>query len=427
MVKKVCLLLMTLFICAEFNFANSKRQHVSNVCTYDQQTDVVIKFKESKRKGAKLLGAVSTDNLDNCQENCCQHNGCTVALFHSTNATENCYFIRCFPYDVCTFTTLSNFSISTVSLDNEASDISEKEEEYDTVTWPNWWFDEENEAVATTPVSEPSTSDQLHSTPISSDLTPESLPHSPTSETVEDNSTATSLAQTSSSTTSSLIEQTHSSSSNTTLSLSETSSNSVPAESSPTPTLNFPSISLNNTGVSSSMVNTPIAGESSSVNVTDTGIWTTLKNDVQQTTDAPDITTTSYIPTTTELLTEPTTQQQHTTTKTSTTEGNQVVDGTATESHTTTRIYVDVTEMIMDTGDTTIMQEPVNATANPLTKHDATSTYNKLSSNGALIASLCFSVLFACAVCVLLGKRWYEGYQRRHYSKVDYLINGMYN
>ncbi|XP_033126331.1 uncharacterized protein C11orf24-like isoform X2 [Anneissia japonica] len=333
MVKKVCLLLMTLFICAEFNFANSKRQHVSNVCTYDQQTDVVIKFKESKRKGAKLLGAVSTDNLDNCQENCCQHNGCTVALFHSTNATENCYFIRCFPYDVCTFTTLSNFSISTVSLDNEASDISEK----------------------------------------------------------------------------------------------ETSSNSVPAESSPTPTLNFPSISLNNTGVSSSMVNTPIAGESSSVNVTDTGIWTTLKNDVQQTTDAPDITTTSYIPTTTELLTEPTTQQQHTTTKTSTTEGNQVVDGTATESHTTTRIYVDVTEMIMDTGDTTIMQEPVNATANPLTKHDATSTYNKLSSNGALIASLCFSVLFACAVCVLLGKRWYEGYQRRHYSKVDYLINGMYN
>ncbi|XP_070581550.1 uncharacterized protein C11orf24 homolog isoform X1 [Ptychodera flava] len=49
------------------------------------------------------------------------------------------------------------------------------------------------------------------------------------------------------------------------------------------------------------------------------------------------------------------------------------------------------------------------------------------TSTGALVAAMCFGMLFVFAVLVLLGKRFYEGYQRRHYSKMDYLINGMYN
>ncbi|XP_078000225.1 uncharacterized protein LOC144452896 isoform X2 [Glandiceps talaboti] len=49
------------------------------------------------------------------------------------------------------------------------------------------------------------------------------------------------------------------------------------------------------------------------------------------------------------------------------------------------------------------------------------------TSTGALVAAMCFGILFLFAVLVLLGKRVYEGYQRRHYSKMDYLINGMYN
>ncbi|XP_022079354.1 MANSC domain-containing protein 1-like isoform X2 [Acanthaster planci] len=58
---------------------------------------------------------------------------------------------------------------------------------------------------------------------------------------------------------------------------------------------------------------------------------------------------------------------------------------------------------------------------------DDSSTKSIIASNGALIAALCFGVIFLLAVVVLLGKHWYEAYQRRHYSKVDYLINGMYN
>ncbi|XP_069128778.1 mucin-21-like [Argopecten irradians] len=45
----------------------------------------------------------------------------------------------------------------------------------------------------------------------------------------------------------------------------------------------------------------------------------------------------------------------------------------------------------------------------------------------ALIAALSFGVIFFFAVTAIVGKRCYDGWQRRHYSRVDYLINGIYN
>ncbi|OWF51982.1 MANSC domain-containing protein 1 [Mizuhopecten yessoensis] len=47
--------------------------------------------------------------------------------------------------------------------------------------------------------------------------------------------------------------------------------------------------------------------------------------------------------------------------------------------------------------------------------------------SAALIAALSFGVLFFFAVTAIVGKRCYDGWQRRHYSRVDYLINGIYN
>lgn len=43
-----------------------------------------------------------------------------------------------------------------------------------------------------------------------------------------------------------------------------------------------------------------------------------------------------------------------------------------------------------------------------------------------LAAALSFGVVFLVAVTVLVGKRVFEAWQRRHYSRVDYLVNGMY-
>lgn len=44
-----------------------------------------------------------------------------------------------------------------------------------------------------------------------------------------------------------------------------------------------------------------------------------------------------------------------------------------------------------------------------------------------LVAATSLGVIFMCVAVVLLSKRCYDGYQRRHYSKIDYLVNGMYN
>ena len=46
---------------------------------------------------------------------------------------------------------------------------------------------------------------------------------------------------------------------------------------------------------------------------------------------------------------------------------------------------------------------------------------------GGLVAALVFGCLFVVILAVFIGKRSYEGYQRRHYTKMDYLVNGMYN
>ena len=46
---------------------------------------------------------------------------------------------------------------------------------------------------------------------------------------------------------------------------------------------------------------------------------------------------------------------------------------------------------------------------------------------GGLVAVLVFGCLFVVILVVFVSKRFYDGYQRRHYTKMDYLVNGMYN
>ncbi|XP_062620101.1 MANSC domain-containing protein 1-like [Saccostrea cucullata] len=46
---------------------------------------------------------------------------------------------------------------------------------------------------------------------------------------------------------------------------------------------------------------------------------------------------------------------------------------------------------------------------------------------GGLIALLCFGMFFIIAIVVIFGKKLFESWQRRHYSRIDYLVNGMYN
>ncbi|XP_064627315.1 uncharacterized protein LOC135487507 [Lineus longissimus] len=57
----------------------------------------------------------------------------------------------------------------------------------------------------------------------------------------------------------------------------------------------------------------------------------------------------------------------------------------------------------------------------------ADTNHSGVTANGSLVAALSFGCIFFFGVVLLIGKRCYDGYQRRHYSKVDYLVNGMYN
>ncbi|NXS20829.1 MANS1 protein, partial [Mystacornis crossleyi] len=50
----------------------------------------------------------------------------------------------------------------------------------------------------------------------------------------------------------------------------------------------------------------------------------------------------------------------------------------------------------------------------------------QLGEKSSLVAALLFGVLFLLLVIVLTGKKIHESLQKRHYTRLDYLINGMY-
>ncbi|NWI38682.1 MANS1 protein, partial [Picathartes gymnocephalus] len=50
----------------------------------------------------------------------------------------------------------------------------------------------------------------------------------------------------------------------------------------------------------------------------------------------------------------------------------------------------------------------------------------QLGEKSSLVAALLFGVVFLLLVIVLTGKKIHESLQKRHYTRLDYLINGMY-
>ncbi|NXL76122.1 MANS1 protein, partial [Leptocoma aspasia] len=51
---------------------------------------------------------------------------------------------------------------------------------------------------------------------------------------------------------------------------------------------------------------------------------------------------------------------------------------------------------------------------------------SQLGEKSSLVAALFFGVIFLLLVIVLTGKKIHESLQKRHYTRLDYLINGMY-
>ena len=67
-----------------------------------------------------------------------------------------------------------------------------------------------------------------------------------------------------------------------------------------------------------------------------------------------------------------------------------------------------------------------NVTSGRLDNSEEQTTQNP-AIFGGLIALLCFGSFFVLAILAIFGRKLFESWQRRHYSRIDYLVNGMYN
>ncbi|XP_052088858.1 uncharacterized protein C11orf24 homolog isoform X2 [Mytilus californianus] len=141
------------------------------------------------------------------------------------------------------------------------------------------------------------------------------------------------------------------------------------------------------------------------------------------TTTTSTTTTTTTMMMTTELTTKETTEylstKEATTTKETTTSGNDTQTIVTNQPTTESSNMSKSTEKPITTGDLNI----TFADTNQMKEEKEES--NVLSA--ALIAALSFGILFFFAVLVLIGKRCFDSWQKRHYSRIDYLVNGMYN
>ncbi|XP_071134184.1 uncharacterized protein [Mytilus edulis] len=173
-------------------------------------------------------------------------------------------------------------------------------------------------------------------------------------------------------------------------------------------------------------------------NVTSPQKITTTNTIINTLTKALNITNT--VNKTTTSTTTPTTT---TTTSTMTTEvtTRETTENLSTVVTTTTKDMAtsdNDTQQIVTNQPTTEATNMSESTVKPITAGDLSITFadtnqmkeEKEESNvlsAALIAALSFGILFFFAVLVLIGKRCFDSWQKRHYSRIDYLVNGMYN
>nr|XP_014353462.1 PREDICTED: MANSC domain-containing protein 1 isoform X2 [Latimeria chalumnae] len=198
-------------------------------------------------------------------------------------------------------------------------------------------------------------------------------------------------------------------------------------------------------------------------NATATGQSTTIATKIQLATMAQPVSTMKTQPTTTIATTQPmpTTKAQATTTVTTTTQPTTVIITTTITKPITSRTTkpiatsttIATTQPLTTTVIVTTATSKITNVANKL-EHNISSvsfrpdgkTTGQLNSwtdvglnvnkwkttdlragvRSGLITALLFGVLFLVLVVAVISKRMFESFNRRHYSRVDYLVNGMY-
>ncbi|XP_070581557.1 MANSC domain-containing protein 1-like isoform X2 [Ptychodera flava] len=437
----------------------------NDMCTFDVQEGQVVDMKSSKKQEGlfEMLNATHPETLEECYNSCCDV--CTVVSFAVEDDSPNCYQFWCDPPESCVFTDNDGFTSVIVRLkgfeDSEGEVDGGVVEEADVFDWStpepeaSTAVDQTTQKDSTSVMNteegngEISDSNQgiggsLHALPENTSLsvigdgntTQVNISGGETASKILANETTETLSA-------SLSPNQNGSMVSPSVAVSESVTNksdSVTAQSFVTTENVTSSTSATSVSMTHSVTNSERnSSKTDTVNPQNASLPTN-SSDGQKETVTPTKTTASV--TTVVDNEEPTTQERVETTQaealtTSQTEAQTTsqTEQMSTMAHTTVQPVITsgaATQQAVTTetgsgGSGSSSEEFEDYTDHNETTGSFGHRMSDQTSTGALVAAMCFGMLFVFAVLVLLGKRFYEGYQRRHYSKMDYLINGMYN
>eukprot|EP00057_Strongylocentrotus_purpuratus_P004278 XP_003728394.1 PREDICTED: proline-rich receptor-like protein kinase PERK8 isoform X1 [Strongylocentrotus purpuratus] len=340
-------------------------------CQFIFKEDSVLQVALSQDAGAKVTMDLHAENKFKCAEACCESEGewCTLAVFHTKTYPEamNCFLVQCVPDG-------SENNVCITKHVRRSGFISATVKHPPPPTSP---------APSTTPSIPPPPPSSPDTPSISVNtsappLAPISPPTSPPTSPPHSSSDASSNAATSSSdviSANNSVEALNNLNAVINSSLTSPSSNPATTNVKPSPTT-----------VAATDIPTPKPPTVQTTAKSSTKATTkpTAKAEIADTTPAPKWTSPVSLT------------------------ASQMLDSNATQPINVTQSGQDGTESPGE-----IKHDNINRTT--------------VTQTGILIVTLCFGIIFLLAMMVVVGKRWCEGYQRRKYSKVDYLINGYYS
>ncbi|XP_063971019.1 mucin-2-like [Lytechinus pictus] len=343
-------------------------------CQFIFKEDHVLQVAESENAGAKVRTDLHTENKIKCAEACCESEGewCTFAVYHFQANPEamNCFLVQCIPdgsqEDVCFTKHVRHSDFTAIAVKHPTPPTTPPPP-----TTPT------NPPPPSSPVSQPESAGT--STP------PSSSPSSPPTSSSTSSPTSTSAV----------------------------SSKPTPSSTDAIPTNDSAGAldDLNGALNSSSLTSPP--SKPAITNAPPLPLTTVAATDIP--TPKPKTTGSPKVPIT-KATAKPATK-------------SGIADSTLSPKSWTSPVSQSTNQKPQSN-----TSQPINATqSGPEGSNDQGEVIpdninrTTVTQTSILIVTLCFGIIFLLAMIVVSGKRWCEGYQRRKYSKVDYLINGYYS
>ncbi|XP_078663471.1 uncharacterized protein LOC144906768 [Branchiostoma floridae x Branchiostoma belcheri] len=446
-------------------------------CSLNFTDDKIINLRKSKELGgAVFLSSFSSDSLEDCSHSCCEDTAgqCSVAVYHDDTNMDNCYHINCPDPQTCVYQELAGYTLAVISrtipqvealggtttekpatvttktTSTKAPEVipqermfKEKQQETTTVTTkaqvkltteqPSTAA--KQQTTAAKQETKPATEEQQHTTaqpkPTGSQQQQTSTKPSTQLTTI----TRTTTTPKSLTTQTFTQKQTTKTATTTTTTVVSKATTKVDESVQTTQASKTPDVAVEEVKKTTQPMVAPTQAPTSKVQT----VPPTNPPETEKPSPSPvpsaEPTTTSKKTQAVTVKTNPVPEATVALTKASST--GKSPDVTAVDTQPPTTQPAEVTTKKLMPGSTAKQEEAltqaslVQGSLGPqvANRNESVSTADKMgkSSYGSLIVAMCFGLLFLFAVVVVVGKRWYESWQRRHYSKIDYLINGMYN